>query len=34
MLFNAPIFILGFLPLCLAGYFGAGRLGGGRWALT
>ena len=33
MLFNAPIFVLGFLPVCLAGYFLAGRLGGGRWAL-
>ena len=33
MLFNAPIFVLGFLPVCLAGYFLAGRLGGGRSAL-
>ncbi len=38
MLFNAPIFILGFLPVflacfALAGRFAAGRLGGGRIAL-
>ena len=34
MLFNSPEFVLGFLPLSLAGFFLAGRLGGTRWALT
>ena len=33
MLFNSPEFVLGFLPLALAGFFLAGRLGGPRWAL-
>jgi alginate O-acetyltransferase complex protein AlgI len=33
MLFNTPQFVLGFLPLALAGFFLAGRAGGTRWAL-
>jgi alginate O-acetyltransferase complex protein AlgI len=33
MLFNTPQFVLGFLPLALAGFFLAGRVGGTRWAL-
>src|ERR1043166_3228321 len=33
MLFNSPEFVLGFLPLALAGFFLAGRVGGTRWAL-
>lgn len=33
MLFNTPAFILGFLPVALAGFFMLGRLGGPRWAL-
>jgi alginate O-acetyltransferase complex protein AlgI len=33
MLFNSIPFLLGFLPLCLAGFFLAGRVGGSRWAL-
>jgi hypothetical protein len=32
MLFNSPEFVLGFLPVALAGYFLSGRLGGSRWA--
>ena len=32
MLFNTPVFILGFLPVALAGFFLAGRIGP-RWAL-
>lgn len=31
MLFNSPVFLFGFLPLALAGYFGLARLGR-RWA--
>ena len=33
MLFNSTPFILGFLPLCLAGFFLVGRWGNVRWAL-
>jgi alginate O-acetyltransferase complex protein AlgI len=33
MLFNSPEFVLAFLPVALAGFFLAGRLGGTRWAL-
>ena len=33
MLFNTPQFVLGFLPVALAGFFLAGRVGGTRWAL-
>lgn len=33
MLFHSQTFVLGFLPLCLAGFFAAGRLGGHTWAL-
>ena len=33
MLFNSPQFILGFLPVALAGFFLSGRFGGTRWAL-
>jgi len=33
MLFHTPLFILGFLPVCVAGFFLLGRLGGHRWAL-
>jgi alginate O-acetyltransferase complex protein AlgI len=33
VLFNTPVFLLGFLPLALAGFFVAGRLGGNRAAL-
>ena len=33
MLFNSPEFVLGFLPIVLAGFFLAGRAGGTRWAL-
>ena len=33
MLFHTTVFILGFLPLCLTGFFLAGRYGGGTWAL-
>jgi len=33
MLFNSPQFILGFLPMALAGFFLSGRFGGTRWAL-
>ena len=33
MLFNSPEFVLGFLPIALAGFFLAGRVGGTRWAL-
>ena len=33
MLFNSPEFVLGFLPLALAGFFLAGRVGGTHWAL-
>ncbi len=33
MLFNSPEFVLGFLPVALAGFFLAGRLGGPHWAL-
>ena len=33
MLFNSPEFVLGFLPVALAGFFLAGRVGGPRWAL-
>ena len=33
MLFNSPEFVLGFLPIALAGFFLSGRFGGQRWAL-
>ncbi len=33
MLFNSPEFVLGFLPVVLAGFFLIGRVGGTRWAL-
>jgi D-alanyl-lipoteichoic acid acyltransferase DltB (MBOAT superfamily) len=33
MLFNSPEFVLGFMPIALAGFFLAGRIGGPRWAL-
>lgn len=33
MLFNSPEFVLGYLPIALAGFFLAGRAGGTRWAL-
>jgi alginate O-acetyltransferase complex protein AlgI len=33
MLFNSPEFVLGFLPVALAGFFLAGRIGGTAWAL-
>jgi D-alanyl-lipoteichoic acid acyltransferase DltB (MBOAT superfamily) len=33
MLFHSQPFILGFLPLCLGGFFALGRIGGARWAL-
>ena len=33
MLFSSREFILGFLPVCLCGFFALGRLGGRRWAL-
>ncbi len=33
MLFNSPEFVLGFLPVALAGFFLAGRSGGTPWAL-
>src|ERR1700722_18559182 len=33
MLFHTTAFIFGFLPVCLAGFFVAGRYGGGTWAL-
>jgi hypothetical protein len=33
VLFNTPLFLLGFLPLALAGFFLMGRLGGTAWAL-
>ena len=33
MLFNTAPFLLGFLPIVLAGFFAAGRLGGTAWAL-
>ena len=32
MLFNSQVFVLGFLPVCLAGFFAFGRLGA-AWAL-
>jgi len=34
MLFHSQAFILGFLPLALAGFFLLGRLGGRAWALA
>ncbi len=34
MLFNAPVFIMGFLPVTLAGFWAAARLGGRRPALV
>ncbi len=34
MLFHSPIFILGFLPVCLAGFFAAGRMLGTTAALS
>ena len=33
MLFHTPVFILGFLPVCLLGFFLLGRWGGAVWAL-
>lgn len=33
MLFSSQVFILGFLPLCLAGFFALGRWAGRDWAL-
>ncbi|MBV9561353.1 MAG: hypothetical protein JOY90_13020, partial [Bradyrhizobium sp.] len=33
VLFNTAPFLLGFLPLTMAGFFLAGRLGGTEWAL-
>lgn len=33
MLFHSHVFILAFLPLCLAGFFLIGRIGGHAWAL-
>ncbi len=33
MLFNSLGFVLGFLPIALAGFFGIGRIGGRVWAL-
>ncbi len=33
MLFNSQLFVLGFLPTCLGGFFVAGRVGGRGWAL-
>ena len=33
MLFHSPVFILGFLPICLAGFFMCGRIGGTRLGL-
>src|SRR3954469_13146561 len=33
MLFNSPVFVLGFLPVALVGFFITGRAGGTRWAL-
>ena len=33
MMFHTLPFILGFLPVCLAGYFALGRFGGPVWAL-
>src|ERR1700753_4225540 len=33
MLFHSTTFILGFLPVCLIGFFLIGRYGGGVWAL-
>ena len=33
MLFNSPQFVLGFLPVALAGFFLTGRLAGSVWAL-
>ena len=34
MLFQTPVFILAFLPICLAGFFALGRFGGHSWALA
>ena len=34
MLFSSPAFVLGFLPLCLAGFFLLGQWAGGRAALA
>lgn len=33
MMFHSPLFILGFLPLCLTGFFTVGAVAGGRLAL-
>jgi alginate O-acetyltransferase complex protein AlgI len=33
MLFHTQVFILGFLPVCLGGFFAAGRIAGPVWAL-
>src|ERR1700743_1537659 len=33
MLFHTTAFILGFLPVCLAGFFAFGRFCGAAWAL-
>jgi D-alanyl-lipoteichoic acid acyltransferase DltB (MBOAT superfamily) len=34
MLFHSVTFILGFLPVCLAGFFLLGRIAGGAWPLA
>src|SRR5690242_1744267 len=34
MMFHSPLFILGFLPLCLAGFFAVGAIAGSRFALA
>jgi hypothetical protein len=33
MMFHSPLFILGFLPICLAGFFMMGAVAGQRMAL-
>ncbi len=33
MLFHSHAFVLGFLPVCLGGFFLSGRIGGSDWAL-
>ena len=33
MLFNTPVFVCVFLPICLAGFYGLGRMAGNNWAL-
>jgi hypothetical protein len=34
MMFHSPLFILGFLPLCLTGFFIVGAVAGGCTALN